>query len=208
VSPEGVSVSHRPDAIRIFLDRPPVNALTVEMLGNITALIAGARAGSRPLLITGSSRIFSAGFDVKHPVSDTPAVNGAARECVTAVQQYPGPTVAAVEGAAVGLGLLIASSAAILVVSRTAQLRMPEVALGIVSEVQPLRRFLPDPWIRRLWLVGGGFSRGPLIRRLCLLGEAFSAEQLHLESVGAAVCEPGTARDRAEEVIAAMNGVD
>jgi enoyl-CoA hydratase len=192
VSPEGVSVSHRPDAIRIFLDRPPVNALTVEMLGNITAVIAGARAGSQPLLITGSSRIFSAGFDVKHPVSDRPAVNGAARECVTAVQQYPGPTVAAVEGAAVGLGLLIAASADILVVSRTAQLRMPEVALGIVSDVQPLRRFLPDPWIRRL----------------CLLGEAFSAEQLHFESAGATVCEPGTAQDRAEEVIAAMNGVD
>jgi len=69
---------------------------------------------------------------------------------------------------------------------------MPEVALGIVSDVQPLRRFLPDAWIRRL----------------CLLGEAFSAEQLHFESVGATVCEPGTARDRAEEVIAAMNGVD
>jgi enoyl-CoA hydratase len=192
VSPEGVSVSQRPDAIRICLDRPPVNALTVEMLGNITAVIAGAHASSPPLLITGSSRIFSAGFDVKHPVPDTPAVNGAARECVTAVQQYPGPTVAAVEGAAVGLGLLIAASADILVVSRTAQLRMPEVALGIVSDVQPLRRFLPDPWIRRL----------------CLLGEAFSAEQLHFESAGATVCEPGTAQDRAEEVIAAMNGVD
>jgi hypothetical protein len=43
---------------------------------------------------------------------------------------------------------------------------------------------------------------------LCLLGEAFSAEQVHLESAGAAVCEPGTARDRAEEVIAVMGGVD
>jgi enoyl-CoA hydratase len=192
VSPKGVSVSYRPDAILICLDRPPVNALTVEMLGYFTAVIVGARADPRPVLITGSPRIFSAGFDVKHPAPDTPAVNAVAREFVAAVQQYPGPTVAAVEGAAVGLGLLIAASADILVVSRTAQLRMPEVALGVVSDVQPLRRFLPDPWIRRL----------------CLLGEAFSAEQLHLESAGAMVCEPGTAQDRAEEVIAAMNGVD
>jgi enoyl-CoA hydratase len=192
VSPKGVSVSHRPDAIRICLDRPPVNAFTVEMLRYITMVIADARTDPRPMLITGSPRIFSAGFDVKHPAPDTQAVNAAARECVTAVQQHPGPTVAAVEGAAVGLGLLIAASADILVVSRTAQLRMPEVALGIVSDVQPLRRFLPDPWIRRL----------------CLLGEAFSAEQLHVESAGAAVCEPGTAQDQAEEVIAAMNGVD
>jgi enoyl-CoA hydratase len=192
VSPKGVSVSYRPDAILICLDRPPVNAFTVEMLGYITAVIVGACADPRPVLITGSPRIFSAGFDVKHPAPDTPAVNAVARECVTAVQQHPGPTVAAVEGAAVGLGLLIAASADILVVSRTAQLHMPEVALGIVSDVQPLRRFLPDPWIRRL----------------CLLGEAFSAEQLHFESAGATVCEPGTAQDRAEEVIAAMNGVD
>ena len=188
----GVSVSYRPDAIRICLDRPPVNALTVEMLGYITAVIAGACADPRPMLITGSSRIFSAGFDVKHPAPDTLTVNAAARECVAAVQRHPGPTVVAVEGAAVGLGLLIAASADILVVSRTAQLRMPEVALGVVSDVQPLRRFLPDPWIRRL----------------CLLGEAFSAEQLHVECSGATACEPGTAQDRAEEVIAAMNGVD
>jgi enoyl-CoA hydratase len=188
----GVSVSYRPDAIRICLDRPPVNALTVEMLGYITAVIAGVCTDPRPMLITGSSRIFSAGFDVKHPAPDTLTVNAAARECVAAVQQHPGPTVVAVEGAAVGLGLLIAASADILVVSRTAQLRMPEVALGVVSDVQPLRRFLPDPWIRRL----------------CLLGEAFSAEQLHVECSGATACEPGTAQDRAEEVIAAMNGVD
>ena len=188
----GVSVSYRPDAIRICLDRPPVNALTVEMLGYITAVIAGACTDPRPMLITGSSRIFSAGFDVKHPAPDTLTVNAAARECVAAVQQHPGPTVVAVEGAAVGLGLLIAASADILVVSRTAQLRMPEVALGVVSDVQPLRRFLPDPWIRRL----------------CLLGEAFSADQLHVECSGATACEPGTAQDRAEEVIAAMNGVD
>src|ERR1700751_242965 len=135
------------------------------MLGKITAVITGARAGSRPLLITGYSRIFCAGFEGTPPVPATPAVNGAARECFPAVQQYPGPTVAAVEGAAVGLGLLIAASTDILVVSRTARLRMPEGALGIVSDVQPLRRFLPDPWIRRL----------------CLLGKAFSAEQFHFE---------------------------
>lgn len=192
MSPEGVSVSYRPDAIRICLDRPPVNAFTVEMLGHITAVIAEARGDPRPMLINGSSRIFSAGFDVKYPAPDTPTVNAAARECLTAVQKHPGPTVAAVEGAAVGLGLLIATSADILVLSRTAQLRMPEVALGIASDVQPLRRFLPDPWVRRL----------------CLLGETFSAEQVHFEAAGAMVCQPGTAQDRAEDVIGALKGVN
>jgi enoyl-CoA hydratase/carnithine racemase len=91
---------------------------------------------------------------------------------------------------AVELGPLIAASADILVVSRTAQLRMPEVVLGIASDVRPLMRSLPDPWI-------GGVP----------VRETFTAEQVHFDSAGATVCEPGTAQDRAEAVIAAMNGV-
>ena len=92
---------------------------------------------------------------------------------------------AAVEGAAVGLGLLIAASADILVTSRSASFRMPEVTLGIASDVDGLRRFLPEMWVRRL----------------CLSGEPFTAEQLHLEASGAMVCEPGMCEATAEAIV-------
>jgi enoyl-CoA hydratase/carnithine racemase len=108
------------------------------------------------------------------------------------VQEHPGLTVAAVEGAAVGLGLLIATSADILVLSRSARLRMPEVTLGMASDVQPLRRFLPEGWIRRL----------------CLLGEPCTAEQLHLDRAGVMLCEPGGADERAHVVITAARDID
>jgi enoyl-CoA hydratase len=188
----GVRVGYDEDAIRIRIDRPPVNAFTVEMFRTLASIFERAAEDPRPVLLCGGDSIFSAGFDIKAPYSDPETVNAAARKCVAAVQQHPSPTVAAVEGAAVGLGLLIATSADILVVSRTARIRMPEVTLGITSDVHSLRRFLPEAWIRRL----------------CMLGETFTAEELHFESAGASVCEPGTSEDRAEMVVTTMGDVN
>jgi len=184
---DGIGARHGPDAIRICLDRPPVNAFTVEMLESLSALMAGVRDDPRPVLITGASGVFSAGFDIKHPAPDQPIADAAAQRGITAVQDHPHLTIAAVEGAAVGLGLLIATCADVLVVSKAARLRMPEVMLGIAADVQPLRRFLSDAWIRRL----------------CLLGETFTADKLHLADAGVILCEPGSTQARAEHVIAA-----
>ena len=188
---DGVRVSFRPDAICIQFHRPPVNAFTVDMLSKLTTAIIDVRADPRPVLLTGSTRAFSAGFDTRQPASDPAEVNGLAGDCIAALQQHPGLTIAAVEGAAVGLGLLVATSADLLVVSATARLRMPEVALGMTSDPRPLRRFLPDPWIRRL----------------CLLGETVTAEQVHFDSAGASLCEPGTCQDRAEDIIATIGSL-
>jgi enoyl-CoA hydratase len=168
-----------------------VNAFTVEMLGFFSAVLTAAQDDPRPVLITGASGVFSAGFDVRHPTPDQSLADAAAQRGITAVREHPRLTIAAVEGAAVGLGLLIATSADVLVVSEAARLRMPEVMLGIAADVQPLRRFFSDPWVRRL----------------CLLGEMFTAEELHLAEAGVIVCEPGGAQARAEHIIAAAHGL-
>jgi enoyl-CoA hydratase/carnithine racemase len=173
---DALEVTFDPGVIRIRLQRPPVNALTVAVIDGLRATLAVLHDDSRPVMICGLPRVFSAGFDVKAPAADPQVVSAAAAECLDAVRTHPGPTIAAVEGAAVGLGLLIAASADILVTSRSASFRMPEVTLGIASDVDGLRRLLPEMWVRRL----------------CLSGEAFTAEQLHLEAAGALVCEPGT----------------
>jgi enoyl-CoA hydratase/carnithine racemase len=173
---EPVGVVFEPGVIRIRLQRPPVNALTVEIIDRLSATLRALRDDPRPVMLCGSSRVFSAGFDVKQPAGDPHLVDAAARACLDAMRAHPSPTIAAVEGAAVGLGLLIAASADILAVSRAASFRMPEVTLGIASDIDGLRRFLPELWVRRL----------------CLSGERFTVEELHLEASGAMVCEPGT----------------
>ena len=180
------------DVARICFDRPPVNAFTVEMFDQFTTLMARLSEEPKPVLLTGANGMFSAGFDIKQPAPDGVGPNDAARLCLTAIQDHPAPVIAAVEGAAVGLGLLIAASADILVISRTARLRMPEVTLGIVSDVAPLRRFLPDPWVRRM----------------CLLGEVFTASDLQLDGAGATLCEPGESEKVATAVFESFSGIE
>jgi enoyl-CoA hydratase len=179
-----VALRVTPGVLRIRLQRPPVNALTVEVIDALRGTFAAIHDDPRPVVLCGLPQVFSAGFDVKAPADDLQVVNDAATACLDAVRSHPGPTIAAVEGAAVGLGLLIAASADILVTSRSASFRMPEVSLGIASDVDGLRGFLPEMWVRRL----------------CLSGEPFTAEQLHLAGGGAVVCEPGTSEAAAETI--------
>jgi enoyl-CoA hydratase len=181
---DALELTFSPAIIRIRLQRPPVNALTVQAIDQLRATFATIHDDPRPVMLCGLPQVFSAGFDVKAPAGDPQVTSDAAGACLDAVRTHPGPTIAAVEGAAVGLGLLIAASADILVTSRSASFRMPEVTLGIASDVDGLRRFLPEMWVRRL----------------CLSGEPFTAEQLCLEASGALVCEPGTCEATAEAV--------
>jgi enoyl-CoA hydratase len=190
-SPTGLAVDLSGGYVTIRLDRPPVNAFTIDMFGRLSDLLEQLRGDPRPVLIAGSNAIFSAGFDIKQDVS-VQAGGAAASRCLAALQAHPAPVVTAVEGAAVGLGLLIATSSDILIISRTSRIRMPEVTLGITSDVKPLRRFVPDPWIRRM----------------CLLGEIHTAEELHLDSAGAVLVEPGEVATAAELQLATLVGIN
>ena len=177
---------------RICLDRPPVNAFTVDMFRQLRAQLKHAGGSRMPVLLTGANGRFSAGFDVNQPGLNDASTASDAGDCIAAVRDHPAPVVAAVEGAAVGVGLLIAVSADILVISRSARLAMPEVKLGIDSEVAPLRRFLPDAWIRRM----------------CLSGETFTAADLRMDCyAGATVCEPGGTGEAAAAILDSFSGI-
>ena len=188
---EAIRLTEVDDYARICIDRPPVNAFTVGMLEQFRRIVRGLADGRKPILIIGAGDRFSAGFDVKHAGVTGNDSTMLARECLDAIQEHPAPVVAAVEWAAVGLGLLIASSADVLVVSRNARLRMPEVTLGIVPDIQPLRRLFPDPWVRRL----------------CMLGQESCAGDMQLDGVGAMICEPGECAEVARGVMEALTGV-
>ncbi|MGW6144847.1 enoyl-CoA hydratase/isomerase family protein [Streptomyces sp. NPDC055140] len=191
----GVRLSRRNGFVHVCLDRPPMNAFTTDMFEQLRTLMTnlGDVAEPEPVLVTGAGRMFSAGFDLKQADPGGSGATAAARACVASVRDHPAPVIAAVEGAAVGVGLLIAMSADILVVSRSARLRMPEVTMGVDSDVAPLRRFLPDPWIRRM----------------CLTGEAVMAAELGLgHCAGATVCEPGACVAAAENLLAPLADIE
>jgi enoyl-CoA hydratase/carnithine racemase len=187
-----IAVEIATDHIHLRLNRPPVNAFTVEMLRKLTEFITNVVDDPRPLLLSGGHEIFSAGFDTKTPTSDPAGANRAALDCLRALRAHPGPTVAAVERAAVGLGLLLAMSADFLVVAKNAFLMMPEITMGMDAEVDTLRRYISEPWIRRL----------------CLLGEGFAAEDLGLEGRGAVMSEPRTSLAGAQALVQKLAVLD
>jgi enoyl-CoA hydratase/carnithine racemase len=83
-------------------------------------------------------------------------------------------------------------SADFLVVARNAFLMMPEITLGMEAEVDPLRRYVTEPWIKRL----------------CLLGEGYTAEEIGLEGRGAIVAEPQAALASARILLRKLAALD
>lgn len=173
--------------VEVALCRPPVNALDPDAMSELASEFDRLASDQRPVLLTGEGGRFSAGFDLRSQVAPEAAAQLAAR-CLTAVAQHPSPVVAVVEGAAVGLGLLIAASSDIVVFSSSAVLRMPEVTIGSDLDPRPLRSLMAEKWVRRL----------------CLSGLAHTADQLDLQAAGAIVCAPGDARVTAESVMTSL----
>jgi enoyl-CoA hydratase/carnithine racemase len=113
------------------------NALTAEMYAALAAALRAAQADTavRAVLITGQPGIFTSGNDLedfmKHPPGAEDAPVFAFMEAVLALEK---PLVAAVTGAAMGIGCTLLLHCDLVVVSDEARLALPFVNLGLVPE--------------------------------------------------------------------------
>jgi len=122
----------------IRLDRPKMNALDAQMQDEIAeaAAEAGDRADVRAVVVYGGERVFAAGADVKQMArwSYTDAVDRSKRlqECLNVLAELPKPTVAAINGYALGGGCELALACDIRIAAEDATLGQPEITLGII----------------------------------------------------------------------------
>ena len=88
-------------------------------------------------LITGSGDIFSAGQDLKAlaDVPDRPNDGNVFPAFARALTAFDKPLIAAVNGAAVGVGATLLLHCDLVLVSETARFKLPFVALGLVPEL-------------------------------------------------------------------------
>jgi len=124
-----------------WLDNPGSrNALTTEMLSTLIATLEGARIDDaiRGIVIRGANSTFCSGRDLRElDVQDAarPAPEAAiapVTRLAQAVLGCPVPTVAAIEGKAVGLGVALASWCDIAVAADAARFFVPEARAGVM----------------------------------------------------------------------------
>jgi len=137
-------VDRRRQAVFVTLNRPDAaNALSRQLVSDLTQLCANlsrelAEGGDiRALVLTGAGpRAFSAGADLKErrgwTLDDTRAFLGEINALMNAVDLFPRPTIAAINGSAFGGGFELALACDIRIAAETAEMGLTEVRLGII----------------------------------------------------------------------------
>ena len=147
----------------VRLDRPPVNAIDVNLLRAADAVLQRLEEHSDAgaVVITGVGRSFSAGLDLKAVPLYTPAEQRETiltlNRVVTRLYRLPVPTIAAVNGHAIAGGLVLALACDYRIgPSARCELGLTEARAGIPFPVGPLavvQAELSPPVLRRLTLI-------------------------------------------------------
>jgi enoyl-CoA hydratase len=143
-----------------------VNAQDVELLQELTGALGELqRSGGGALVVTGAGRAFSAGVDLNRVVEGgagyTDRLIPALSEAFEAMFCYPGPTVAAINGAAIAGGCVLACACDRRLISPEAQIGASEVRVGVpfpVAALEVMRYACGDR--AEDVLLGGGLYRG------------------------------------------------
>jgi enoyl-CoA hydratase/carnithine racemase len=132
---------------RLTIDNPEKrNALDHEILDAFAATLP--QLDARCLLVTAAGPVFSAGYDIGNLPRDEFADRAEAlvahpfHEAIEALDAFPFPAVAALNGHAIGGGLELALSCDLRVASEEAKLGMPPARLGLVYSHTGLRKFV------------------------------------------------------------------
>ncbi|MBV8915711.1 MAG: enoyl-CoA hydratase/isomerase family protein, partial [Acetobacteraceae bacterium] len=128
----GASVTRHGDVAVIVMDNPPVNALGFALRDGIMRALDQIKAEgrSRAVVLAGSARAFSGGADITE--FGKPMQEPNLRTVIAAVEDFPLPVVAAIQGVALGGGLELALGCHARVAWASARLGLPEVKLGLL----------------------------------------------------------------------------
>lgn len=190
-------------AKRGALDHPILDAF-VQTLSELDA---------RCVIVTGQDTTFSAGYDIAGLESETRAaaadrasqlVAQPFADALQALAAYRYPTIAALNGHAIGGGLELALSCDLRIAAQQVELGMPPAKLGLVYSHTGIRRFIDvigAPRTRELFLVGDRVSADTalswgLINRVCA-ADALSEQAVALATelaAGAPLAQTGNKR--------------
>ena len=175
---------------RLTIDNPAKrNALDHDILDAFAAALPGIDA--RCLVVTATGPVFSAGYDI----GNLPRAEFADRAealvahpfgaAIEALEAFPFPSIAALNGHAIGGGLELALSCDLRIASEEAKLGMPPARLGLVYSHTGLRKFVDAigaPRTRELFFTARNVTAGTALG-WGLVNEVVAPGEVAAESV-------------------------
>jgi enoyl-CoA hydratase len=131
-------------AVLLRIARPPVNALDINLIEALSSSVTEAvDGGAKAIVVTGGERAFSAGIDTKMAAVASEAEQAASvlaiNALVSAIYSTPVPVLAAINGHAIGGGLVIALACDMRLASRGSYvLSLNEAEAGVPFPAGPL----------------------------------------------------------------------
>jgi enoyl-CoA hydratase len=157
----GIRVEQNGRIAHVVMDHAPVNALTSALyaeLGDVFLRFHARDDVSVVVLRSGCEKAFCAGKDLKEFLSatleDDPASAYNVRRTFEAIRHCAVPVIAAVDGAALGAGAVIAACADIRVASTRARFGMPEINVGRAGGTAHVGRLVSQGAMRLMWFTG------------------------------------------------------
>ena len=169
-----VRFEHRDAVALLTLDRPDaLNALNRGLLEGLELHLAQIREDPsvRAVVVTGEGRAFAAGADIAEMKDFTPvegeAFSRLGHRVFSAFEELPVPTIAAVNGFALGGGCELAAACDWIYASEKARFGQPEVNLGILpgfGGTSRLARRVGVAWAKELVLTGAPITADEALR--------------------------------------------
>jgi len=185
---DNIRTETRDGILTITIDRPKVlNALNAQTVAEIGQAFEAARKDDsvKAVIVTGAGeKAFVAGADIGELAQMTPITGKETAEkgqrVFRAVEKFPKPVIAAINGFALGGGCELALACHIRIASDKAQLGLPEVTLGIIpgyGGTQRMARLLGKGKALELILTGDRIKADEA-ERIGLVNKVVPAEEL------------------------------
>ena len=150
-----------PHVLLITIDRPPVNAMSLSQHRQLLSALRSVQSEPdiRCIVLTGAGeRSFVAGGDV----GELGAMDAASalvrtrviRDVFDAIRRNPVPVIGAINGYALGSGLVMAAQCDFLVAADSATFGLPEINAGVMGGTKHLARIVPEKLMRWMALTG------------------------------------------------------
>jgi enoyl-CoA hydratase len=161
-----IGASRDGDVLTLEMQRPERrNALNSELVDGLREAIEKAAGEDvRAIVLTGQGHVFSSGADLSGGQGVADELPDKARALNIAIDQAPIPVIGAVNGPAIGAGVILSMICDLRVVAPEAYFQLPVAKYGIALDNWSIRRLTS--------LVGAGRARGMLMAAERLTSEA------------------------------------